>query len=155
MTLTEALDHPWLQSYTPLADEDYIPIPHPSSVGMDDGPDVSPHSAQAGVSHVFHALQIQPSPDHQGNRPLERRSKVLSQAEEGVRNVPEPSPQMIANEETTEKAATRRSKRVRANLTPMQEESDESSSSGGAGHAAAGPSSSGSAPKRRRLRSDK
>ncbi|KAH6913842.1 CAMK/RAD53 protein kinase [Coprinopsis sp. MPI-PUGE-AT-0042] len=155
MTLTEALDHPWLQSYTPLADEDYIPIGHPSNADMDDGPDVSAPNGQAGVSHVFHALQIQPSSEHQGNRPLERRSKVLSQAEEGVRSVPEPSQQMIANAEATEKAATRRSKRVRANLTPMQEESDESSSSGGAGQAAAGSSSSGSAPKRRRLRSDK
>ena len=150
MSLTNALNHPWLLSYVPIPEEEYVPIEKPSTDGSEGPPPQS-----AGVSNVFSGLQIQGSSDLQGNRPLERRSKVLSQAEEGVRNVPEPSPQMVANAEASDKAATRRSKRVRANLTPMQEESDESSSSVGPAQPIAGTSAAGSAPKRRRLRSDK
>ncbi|EAU91637.1 CAMK/RAD53 protein kinase [Coprinopsis cinerea okayama7 len=147
MSLTQALDHPWLQSYIPVhqSQDQYL------LAGVSSSPDVT--SPSAGVSHDFIGLQIQPSaPRREGSRgaPLQRRSHVLSQAAEEGRPVPEPSPEMIAQATRSPRDQTKRNKRVRGNLTPLQEESD---ASGSSGNRAGSSSSNGKANKRPRLRS--
>lgn len=138
MSLTDALDHPWLKSYIPV---------HESSDQLLLGAGPSTSSAEvgasAGVSHQFIGLQIQPS----ASAPLQRRSVVLSQAAEEGRAISEPTPDMIATANAKE---SKRNKRVRANLTPLQEEGDAGPSS----RAGSSSSGNGKAPKRARLRSD-
>ncbi|RXW25644.1 hypothetical protein EST38_g233 [Candolleomyces aberdarensis] len=122
MGLKEALDHPWLSSYLPL-------LP-PSSRNRP--LQASSSGARAGVTHNFIGLQIQSSPNstaggkfgqREGSRgaPLQRRADILSQAAEGNRAVPEPSPEMIANASAKE---AKKGKRVRNNLTPLDEEEE-------------------------------
>ncbi|TFK25731.1 CAMK/RAD53 protein kinase [Coprinopsis marcescibilis] len=150
MSLTRALEHPWLKSY--------IPVHHSSDLLIGSSSATSSSSndsarAAAGVSEDFIGLQIQPlKPEKSRGPPLQRRSHILAQAEEG-RNIPEPTPEMIANATAGERS--KRTKRVRGNLTPMQEEGNRgpSSSSSRAGSRASS-SSSGKATKRPRLRSD-
>ena len=121
MSLREALDHPWLRSFYPA-------LP-PSSRNRP--LQASSSSAKAGVTHDFIALHIEPSKGPTGGKfgqregsrgaPLQRRSDILSQAAEGNRAVPEPLPEMIANASAKE---AKRGKRVRNNLTPLDEEGE-------------------------------
>ncbi|KAF5385763.1 hypothetical protein D9615_002536 [Tricholomella constricta] len=122
MTLTEALTHPWLASYTPVYDHragnttssiptgDYSMV---SSAGDSDD------SFRGSVNAGFQKLHIQPSTassipaipgafpngsvaagikrDISRTAPLQRGSHVLLQAAEEGKPIPEPSWEMIAN----------------------------------------------------------
>lgn len=125
MSLKDSLDHPWLQSYTPVYTSDHI-FGHtsPSVNGQQYG--------EAGVTNDFIGLQIQPSVPRAGpskSRALQRRSQVLSQAAEDDKiTLPEPSSEMIAHAVAQDKSAagprTRGAqKRLRGQLTPLPEES--------------------------------
>ncbi|KAJ2918044.1 hypothetical protein MD484_g2375, partial [Candolleomyces efflorescens] len=121
MSLKEALEHPWLRTFYPA-------LP---PFAQNRPPQASSSNAKAGVTHDFIALHIEPSKaptggklgQREGSRgaPLQRRSDILSQAAEGNRAVPEPLPEMIANASAKE---LKRGKRVRNNLTPLDEEGE-------------------------------
>lgn len=125
MSLKDALEHPWLQSYTPVYTLDDISRHTSSSVN-------GQQYGEAGVTNDFIGLQIQPSVPRAGtskSRVLQRRSQVLSQAAEDDKiTLSEPSSEMIAHAVAQEKSAagprTRGGqKRLRGQLTPLLEES--------------------------------
>lgn len=139
MSLTDALSHPWLQSYIPV-----FPVPQAT---------VPRRGPRAGITHNMLGLQVRSGAslrtDGSLPAPLQRRSDILSQAAEGTRNVPQPSAEMIANANAME---NKRGKRGRGNLAPLDEEEDSddqgpsSSRNGGQGTA--------TRSKRPRLRSE-
>lgn len=121
MSLKDALEHPWLQSYTPVYTMDDISHTSSSVTGQQYG--------EAGVTNDFIGLQIQPSVPKAKSRVLQRRSQVLSQAAEDDKiTLSEPSSEMIAHAVAQERSAagpmTRGGqKRLRGQLTPLLEES--------------------------------
>jgi serine/threonine/tyrosine protein kinase RAD53 len=122
MTLTDALNHPWLQSYTPVYDYHYFASM--SSIPTDDFSMISaapegPESFQSNsVNQDFENMKLQAStsavpqagvpgafPDgiaengmkSEGSRaPLQRRSDLMSQAAEDGKPITEPSWEMLA-----------------------------------------------------------
>ncbi|KAJ2931453.1 hypothetical protein H1R20_g5592, partial [Candolleomyces eurysporus] len=153
MGLKEALDHPWLSSYLPL-------LP-PSSRNRP--LQASSSGARAGVTHNFIGLNIQSSPNstaggkfgqREGSRgaPLQRRADIMSQVAEGNRAVPEPSPEMIANASAKE---AKKGKRVRNNLTPLdEEEADPEGSRSGPATRSRDTSQSSGGPRSKKARTE-
>lgn len=154
MPLTEALNHPWLRSYT-------SPFPASSRARA---LQASSSGTRAGVTHNFIGLHIQPSANgagagnfgqREGSRggPLQRRADILSQVAEGNRAVPQPSPEMIASAAAKE---AKKGKRVRNNLTPLdeEEEADPESSRSGPATRSSNNSQSSSGPRSKKARTE-
>jgi len=123
LSLTNALDHPWLLSYTPVYPSERRP----------EKPIISrnAHSVtRAGVTEDFIGMQLQGSTLENTPRtaPLQRRSLVLSEAAETGNHIPEPSWEMIAYAASQDKADESSStakgvnKRLHAELSPLPEE---------------------------------
>lgn len=172
MSLTDALYHPWLASY--VAEH---PIPSADAAFSQNS---SQNSSQgSGATRYLDQLGFHSVPEV---RPLQRRSDIMNQAAEGSRAVPQPPPEMIAhayaldeeeeelsqrlsqsqgqNQVSTYQAPTR-GKRVRANLTPLDEDSEDeeedsfdSSTSGGGGSRGARGGGQATRSKRPRLRAE-
>ena len=173
MSLADALDHPWLASYVPEH-----PVPRADAASSQNS---SQNSSQgSGATRYLDHLWLNSLSEA---RPLQRRSDIMNQAAEGSRAVPQPPPEMIAhsnaldeeeeelsqrlsqsqgqNQANTYQAATR-GKRVRANLTPLDEDSEDeeedifdTSTSGGAGSRSAnGSGGQATRSKRPRLRAE-
>ena len=121
LSLTNALDHAWLLSYTPV---------YPS----ERRPEIVSRNAQsvtrAGVTEDFIGMQLQGSTSEGTSRtaPLQRRSLVLSEAAEAGNRLPEPSREMIAYAASQDKAGESfpstkgANKRLHAELSPLPEE---------------------------------
>ncbi|GLB37085.1 putative forkhead associated domain containing protein [Lyophyllum shimeji] len=160
MTLTASLQHPWLTSYTPVYDRSATHST--SSIPTDDYSMLSSvpeneNGFQDSVNAGFQNLQIRPSANsstptvpgafpngssaagvnREGSRtaPLQRGSRLLQQAAEDGKPVPEPSWEMIANAAAQEQKeqqqhvagasnwnAKGQNKRVHSELTPLPEE---------------------------------
>lgn len=129
MSLTKALDHAWLLSYTPV----YPSSRRPEKQTFGNAQNVT----HAGVTEDFVALQFQESalevsnPGSSRTAPLQRRSLVLSEAAESGSHLPEPPWEMIAYaaSQEQEKATSESSssakganKRIHAELSPLPEE---------------------------------
>lgn len=124
MSLTSALDDPWLAQHIPFHLNN-----DPSSDHDDDNmiPDAEP---DARMESSVAEMQAGPGTStNNGSRPLQRRSLVLSQAAEAGIRLPEPSLEMIdyvsSRDEPSNIASTAvkgPNKRVRADLTPLPEE---------------------------------
>lgn len=157
MTLTEALEHPWLKSYTPEYPTPQLEVFSPPSSQTESqysqGPSTGATRHLIGLG--LHSLSSPPRAT-----PLQRRSDIMNQAAEGSRAVPQPPPEMIAHsnalDEEEEEASQRlsqsqeaaqapaRGKRVRASLTPVDEDEDYEDD-GDSDEDFAGPSSGGTA----------
>ena len=135
MTMKEALQHPWLSTYTPFYGSSSLAG---SPTNFDDG------SFRSSMSEGFQNLNIQGSytdpttsgdgmtgvrrEDSRTGR-LQRRSHLLSQAAEEGKEMPEPSQEMVANASSQEARAAGTStatkgqnKRVYSELTPLPED---------------------------------
>jgi len=123
LSLTNALDHPWLLSYTPVYPSERRPE---KPIMSRNGQSVT----RAGVTEDFIGMQLQESTLEGTPRtaPLQRRSLVLSEAAETGNHIPEPSWEMIAFAASQDKAggssstAKGANKRLRAELSPLSEE---------------------------------
>ncbi|KAF8798744.1 Pkinase-domain-containing protein [Phlegmacium glaucopus] len=126
LSLTKALDHPWLLSYTPV---------YPSSRRPEKPTSIKAQNVtRAGVTEDFIAMQLQESTSEVRNpsrtAPLQRRSLVLSEAAESGNRLPEPSWEMIAYAASQEQekagesssSAKGANKRIHAELSPLPEE---------------------------------
>ncbi|KAF4597866.1 hypothetical protein EYR38_006258 [Pleurotus pulmonarius] len=96
MTLTDALHHPWLQSYTPVyAPSSYLQQHSStgSSIPSDDFSMLSdiPEGDEPGSSHNVVDIKREPS----RSQPLQRRARVLEDAAEGKGEILQPSQEMI------------------------------------------------------------
>lgn len=94
MTLTDALHHPWLQSYTPVYTPSSYLQQHSStgsSIPSDDFSMLSdiPEGDEPGSSHID--VKREPS----RSQPLQRRARVLEDAAEGKGEILQPSQEMI------------------------------------------------------------
>lgn len=128
LSLTKALDHAWLLSYTPV----YPSERRPQKEAFGKAQSIT----RAGVTEDFIGLQLQESALETLNSsasrsvPLQRRSRVLSEAAEAGNCLPEPSWEMIAyaTSQEQDKAGESSSsskganKRLYAELTPLPEE---------------------------------
>jgi len=123
LSLTNALDHPWLLSYTPVYPSERRP----------EKPIISRNAqsiTHAGVTEDFIGMQLQGSTLEGTPRPapLQRRSIVLSEAAETGNSLPEPSSEMIAYATSQDMAGESSSsakganKRLHAELSPLPEE---------------------------------
>jgi serine/threonine/tyrosine protein kinase RAD53 len=138
MTLANAIHHPWLQSYTPVYDHrPFTATPSASSIPTDDVSMLSSiPEGDRSVGNVSGALPPWNGIKREGSRtaPLQRRSRVLSQAAEGDgAPLVEPSWEMIAHATSQARsqaagpsnwAANKGNKRVHSELTPLSELED-------------------------------
>jgi ser/thr/tyr protein kinase RAD53 len=151
MTMEKSLQHPWLQSYTPVYDLHSIPTDYPMM--SEDG--------SFPVNQDFRNMHIQPSGFEGASTsaipgaypktsattglkredskvaPLQRRSHVLSQAAEDGTALAEPSVEMVAAATAQDYATSSSSgskgqnKRVHSELTPLSEEASMDNGAGG------------------------
>ncbi|KAF9497953.1 kinase-like protein [Pleurotus eryngii] len=96
MTLTDALHHPWLQSYTPVYTPSSYLQQHSStgsSIPSDDFSMLSdiPEGNEPGSSHNVVDIKREGS----RSQPLQRRARVLEDAAEGKGEILQPSQEMI------------------------------------------------------------
>ena len=149
MTMKEALQHPWLSTYTPFYGSSSLAgSPKDPSRDSDDG------SFRSSMSEGFQNLNIQgsytdPTTSGEGTSGirredsrtgrLQRRSDLLSRAAEEGKAMLEPSQEMVANASSqearaagTSTAATKgQNKRVYSELTPLPEDVPMEGGSGG------------------------
>lgn len=151
MTLTDARNHPWLKSYTPVyehpASGSTSSIPTNDFSMLSSVPDSEGSFQSNSVNQDFENMQLQASTSAlpstlpegtsengiraEGSRaPLQRRSHLMSQAAEDGKPIMEPSWEMVAAAASQEQPtagpsnppAKGQNKRVHSELTPLPEE---------------------------------